>query len=130
MTKTLELDGSRVHDIPSLYGELNRIFMRDETWALGPSLDALDDLLYGGFGAIDGDEPVRLVWRDHELSRHALGRDVTIEHYRRKLRQPEVFNARTARAAVAELEAGGGTTYFDLVVQVVSDHPNIELVLA
>ena len=43
--RLIEIDGSRVHGIPSLYAELNRVFMPDEPWTLGESLDALDDLL-------------------------------------------------------------------------------------
>lgn len=44
--RTIEIDGTTIHGIPSLYAELNRVFMPDEEWTLGESLDALDDLLY------------------------------------------------------------------------------------
>lgn len=43
----LVLRGSTVSDIASFYGEVNRVFMADEEWQLGHSLDALDDMLYG-----------------------------------------------------------------------------------
>ena len=48
---TLRLDGRLIHDIASFYDEINRVFMAGEDWQLGPSLDALDDMLRGGYGA-------------------------------------------------------------------------------
>jgi RNAse (barnase) inhibitor barstar len=124
------IDGSAVHGIRSFYDELNRLFMQDEDWRLGESLDALNDLLYGGIGALQDAERVRIVWADHDASRRALGRETTIEYYREKLRHPETFNADLFRGRLADAEAGVGPTYFDLVLEVFADHPDIELVLA
>lgn len=124
------IDGAAVHDIPSLYDELNRVFMADEDWRLGPSLDALDDLLYGGFGALHGAGSITIRWIDHAASRRALGRDATIEYYRAKLRHPETFNAAHFREKLDDVEAGRGQTYFDIVLEVFAGHPEIELVLA
>lgn len=128
--RIIEIDGSRVRGIPSLYGELNRVFMPDEPWTLGESLDALDDLLYGGFGVLRGAEPVRVLWHDAETAREALGVETTNAYLRDKLARPDVYAVAPARRALDELEAGRGETYFDLVVRVFRDHANIELVLA
>lgn len=127
---TLTIDGAAVRDIASFYEEINRVFMTGENWRLGPSLDALNDLLYGGFGALHGAEAARVVWTDHAVSRDALGRAATAEYYREKLRQPELFSHEHFRALLAELEAGTAATYFDIVLEVFADHPEIELVLA
>lgn len=48
MTRILHIEGASINDIASLYVEINRVFMADEDWQLGASLDALDDLLHGG----------------------------------------------------------------------------------
>lgn len=128
--RVIEIDGSRVRGIPSLYAELNRVFMADETWTLGESLDALDDLLYGGFGVLQGAEPVQVLWRDADTARAALGVETTRNYLRDKLARPDVYAAAPARRALTELEAGRGETYFDLVVKVFRGHANIELVLA
>ena len=127
---TFTIDGAAVRGIPSLYDELNRVFMQDEDWRLGPSLDALDDLLYGGFGALHGVESARIVWTHHDASRSALGREATAEYYRDKLRHPDVFNTAVFEKRLTELEAGTGPTYFDIVLEVFADHPEIDLVLA
>src|SRR4051812_9566806 len=92
-TTTLILEGDRIHDIPSFYDEINRVFMAGEAWKLGESLDALNDLLHGGYGAARGAGPVLLVWRDMEKSRAALGVAATQAYYREKLARPGTFNA-------------------------------------
>jgi len=128
MTRTYTLDGARIHDIPSFYDEINRVFMADVDWTLGPSLDALDDLLYGGYGALDGDAPAVLVWTHAGASRDALGVHATRQYLREKLAQPERFNRAHAQRALDALEAGTGQTYFDRVLEIIAAHPNITLV--
>lgn len=128
MTKILTLVGAEIHDIPSLYDEINRLFMAGEDWALGPSLDALDDMLYGGFGAIDGDELVILVWEDFERMETVLGLETTRAFLREKLAKPEVFNTALIRRQLDDLERGEGQTYLEIVLEILSSHANIELV--
>ncbi len=130
MSKTLILEGSRIHDIGSFYDQINGLFMADESWQLGPSLDALNDLLYGGFGALKGNEPLTLIWRDIAQSRAALGRDATCRYYQDKLAQPQRYNQARIRQDLAALERGEGPTYFDIILEIIADHPNITLVPA
>lgn len=125
--KVLTIEGSAIDGIASFYAEINRVFMAGEDWTLGPSLDALDDMLYGGYGAIAGGEPVTLVWRDIERSRAALGKGATREHYRAKLARPDLYNSERIEKDLAALEAGAGPSYFDIVLEIIAGHPNIEL---
>jgi RNAse (barnase) inhibitor barstar len=126
---TFTIDGAAISGIPSLYDELNRVFMEGEDWRLGQSLDALNDLLYGGFGALLGADDVVVRWADSAASRAALGREATIAYYREKLARPEVFDHRRFEGLLAEAEAGRGATYFDIVLEVFADHPEIALEL-
>jgi RNAse (barnase) inhibitor barstar len=128
MTQTLTLDGTRIHDIPSFYDEINRVFMTGVDWTLGPSLDALDDMLHGGYGALAGDAPVMLAWTDFEASREALGVETTRQYLLGKLAHPERFNGAHFQRALDALEAGTGQTYFDIVLEIIAAHPNITLV--
>ena len=125
--KILTIDGDAISDIPSFYDEVNRVFMAGEDWKLGASLDALNDMLYGGYGAIKGNEPVTLFWRNMERSRSALGLDATRAFYRAKLQRPEAFNLDRIREDLDRLECDGGPTYFEIVQQILADHPNIAL---
>ncbi len=127
--KTLTLNGAHIHDIPSFYGEVNAVFMANESWQLAQSLDAFNDLLYGGFGALAGNEPATLVWLDAELSRKALGHEATRRYYLDKLAQPERFNSAHFQRQLEALENASGKTYFDILLEIVADHPNITLLM-
>lgn len=126
---TYVIEGSRVTDIPSFYAELDRLVMADEDWTLGASLDALDDLLYGGIGALVGDEAAVFEWVDSERSSAALGVETTAGWLRAKLDRPDVFAAAPLREKLAALENGTGRTYFELILDVFADHPEVTLVL-
>lgn len=128
MTKTIVIDGNNIGDIASFYDEINRVFMADEDWRLGHSLDGFNDMLYGGYGALEGDDDVTLVWQNMEKARASLGFDATREFYRNKLRHPETFNVDHASKSLAELESGNGASFFEIVLEIIADHPNIELV--
>lgn len=123
------IEGGRISGIPDLYAELNRLFMTGEDWRLGTSLDALDDLLYGGYGALSGDDAVRMIWRDAAHSRDALGVAETERWLREKLAQPGRFRSDDLRRQLGELRAGTGATYFDRVLEVFADHPEVTLEL-
>jgi len=127
MTRILTLDGSRIHDLASFYDEVNRVFMADVDWQLGHSLDALDDMLYGGYGALDGDAPVTLVWTDFAHSRDALGIDATRAWLQDKLDTPGRYDKARMRRDLDALEAGSGPTFVDLVLEIIASHPNITL---
>ena len=128
------LEGSRVTDITSFYDEVNRVFMRDETWQLGESLDALNDLLYGGFGLManrdEAGDSLTVIWRDHQVSREALGLEATRAWYEQKLARPGTFDVSGIQRRLDDLLAGTGPTYFELVLEVFADHPDITLDLA
>ena len=124
--QSLMIDGARIRDIASFYDEINRVFMVGEDWQLGASLDGLDDMLYGGYGVLRGKSPAIVVWQQMDSSRIALGVEATRAYYFAKLEQPQVFKPGPIQAALARL-GQGGPTYFDLVMQVFADHPNITL---
>ncbi len=130
MTKTLTIRGENIADIPTFYAEINRVFMAGEDWQLANSLDALDDLLYGGYGAITGREPVRIVWQDMAQSRVALGIDATRAFLSEKMQRPDIFNVGVIGRQLDALRHGTGQTYFEIVLEIIGDHRNIELVPA
>lgn len=128
--KQFEIDAGTITDIASFYAHINRLFMAGVTWKLGESLDALNDVLYDSFGAIEGREPVRLGWKDMDATRTALGREATCAFLRDRLGTRMMFNGTPIVDQLAALENGVGNTYFDIVMQVFAEHPNIEIVPA
>lgn len=127
--RALAIDGNRITDIASFYAEIQRVFMVGVDWPLGHSLDALDDVLYGGYGVIAGSEPTVLTWHGFEASRAALGAAATRRWLQDKIAAPAGrYDTARLQRELAALEAGTGPTYFDIVLSVFADHPNITLV--
>ncbi|MDH6308934.1 RNAse (barnase) inhibitor barstar [Dysgonomonas sp. PFB1-18] len=126
--KTISFDGNNVYDIPSFYDEINRVFMANVDWRLGQSLDALNDMFYGGYGEIDGDEEITLIWKGFEKNREDLGLELTKTYYLNKLQSPSIFNIELIKENLAELENGTGKTYFEIILEIIGEHPNIKLV--
>lgn len=127
MSLHLQIEGRAITGIDGLYAEINRVFMAEEDWQLGASLDALDDLLYGGYGALAGHLTATVVWRDIEHSRIALGADATHAWLQSKLQQPGTFNVDAIRRQLDALERGEGQTYFEIVMEIFAGHPRITL---
>lgn len=126
---TFEINGDTIESIASFYAELNRIFMAEEDWQLGESLDAFNDLLYGGFGAMPSDGEVQLVWHNIEAAREALGVDATRAWLQAKLDDPaRRFNQESIQRDLDALNAGEGETYFDIIMQIIADHLRVHLV--
>lgn len=128
MIRVLHIEGASINDIASLYAEINRVFMAGEDWQLGPSLDALDDLLHGSYGTLAGHDQATVIWRDIAHSRKALGADTTRHWLQAKLDGPGHFNRQAIARQMQALQRGEGQTYFEIVMEIFSSHPDVTLV--
>jgi len=119
------LDGERFDTLEEFYTEVGRVFVGGKPW--GENLNALNDLLQGGFGPIS--DEFRLVWRHAERSRKQLGYTETVRQLTSQLRDchPTAL-IKTAWALRAALR-GQGPTVFDWLVALIGEHPNVELFL-
>lgn len=129
MSLKIEINGTGIFDIPSFYAEINRVFMEGEDWQLGSSLDALNDLLYGGYGTLKDAETAEIIWNDSEVSKDALGFDTTKAFYLNKLNPESPFDKPYIRSKLEELEHGTGQTYFEIIQEIFEEHPNVRLIL-
>ncbi len=75
--KVITIDGNNFSDLASFYDEIDRILTKDINWKTGHNLDAFNDLLRGGFGVYEYNEPVRMIWKDFEKSKLDLGVGLT-----------------------------------------------------
>lgn len=124
----LLIEGRNISDIKTFYKEINRVFMQNEDWKIGESLDALNDLFYGGFGEMKGKENTRLIWENFEENRKALGLEMTKKFYEEKLKSPEIFNIDFIKEKIEALENGNGPTYFEIILEIIAEHSNIKLI--
>lgn len=102
--------------------------MAKEDWKIGESLDALNDLFYGGFGLIDGNEPIELTWKNFDHNKELFGYNFTMEFYQEKLKQSKVFSTKIIQQNISALESGAGLTYFEMILQMIAEHKNIMLI--
>lgn len=121
------INGSVILDIASFYMEINRVFMEGVDWKLGRSLDAFSDLLYGGFGAIVANQTNEIIWLDSDKSKAALGYETTLSYYKDKLKPDSPFNKALFQQKIEELELGQGKTYYEILKEIIAEHPNIIL---
>ncbi len=128
MIKKIVIEGKNIVDIDTFYEEINRVFMPNENWRLGNSLDGLNDLLYGSFGEIVGSEPVEIQWKDIEHVKAALGLETTRAFYEQKRKDPLSFNQKWVEEKIHELETNKGETYFEIVLNIFADHPNLKII--
>jgi RNAse (barnase) inhibitor barstar len=130
----LEIDGSHFDDLDGFFDEVGRKLIPDAGW--GRNLDALNDILRGGFGTPEGG--FVLVWRNHELSKERLGFVETVKFIERKLRRCHLSNVPAVRADLAAAQRGEGPTLFELIVDIIRVHgpegreaeDNVDLLLA
>lgn len=123
----ITLDGNRFDDIRGFYDEINRAFMPNENWRLGDSLDALNDMLYGGYGVSAGASTVCIHWENMAKSRRDLGVEATRSWLTAKLDPSGRHNQRLIRGQIAALDRGEGQTFFAIVQAILADHPRIRL---
>ena len=71
--KTMVLDGNRFSDLEGFYTEMDLLLTKNLTWKTGHNLDALNDLLRGGFGVHEYEEPITLRWINYNKSKKKLG---------------------------------------------------------
>jgi RNAse (barnase) inhibitor barstar len=128
--RTIVLDGREIFDLSSFYDEIESKLTRDLGWDMGRNLDAFNDVLRGGFGVYEYDEPVRLVWEYSEESRADLGWKETVEYLQFQLGNCHPDNVPLVKEDLEKADRKEGVTLFDIIVDIIREHGHVELVLA
>lgn len=71
------IDGNNFSDLEGFYNEIDNVLTKDLDWQTGHNLNALNDLLRGGFGVYEYEEPVKIIWINFPKSRQDLGEQLT-----------------------------------------------------
>ena len=118
MTKLVfEIDGNAFDSLEGFYEWIDRNLL-DAPW--GRNLDALNDVLRGGFGTPDGGFVLR--WLNSDRSRIVLGYPATIRYLEEKLRRCHSANVDYVRADLESARSGEGQTLFDILVEIIRTH--------
>ncbi|WP_433631142.1 ribonuclease inhibitor [Chryseobacterium cucumeris] len=126
--KMIVIHGGHFSSLGGFYEEASNVLMKDTDWKVG-TLDGFDDILYGGFGVIEGKEKIEIIWKEAEKSKEDLGFKATREFYENKIRQGKPFNTELIQQKLNELTEGKGQTLFEILVGIIESHTNITLTL-
>ena len=125
--KTIIINANHFSALATFYEEMDKLFMHNMDWKMGHSLDALNDILYGGFGVYQPGEPVLVLWQNVPKSKNDLGVEETRKNYQWKIDTGFSYNVKLFQEKLVELENGTGQTLFDIIIEIFEDHKNIEL---
>lgn len=120
------IHGGHFSSLRGFYEEASNVLMKDTDWKVG-TLDGFDDILYGGFGVIEGKEEIEIIWKEAEKSKEDLGFKATREFYENKIRQGKPFNTELIQQKLNELTEGKGQTLFEILIEIIESHTNITL---
>jgi len=126
---TLQLDGNDFSILLSFYSEVGKVFTKDLGWEIGRNLDAFNDVLRGGFGVYDCEEPIQLIWLHSDKSRMDLGWEETLKYLTKKLKTCHPTNVEAVKRDLAMAQSYVGKTLFELIVEIIKTHNHIELML-
>jgi RNAse (barnase) inhibitor barstar len=116
---TLEIDGAHFSTLEEFYDEVSRELIPGSFW--GRNLDALNDILWGGFGTPE--EGFTLRWRNHHMSKERLGYDETVRQLAKKLERCHPSHRETVSGELLRARARQGPTVFDWLLEIIADHP-------
>jgi hypothetical protein len=119
MKRRYVIQGSRFGTLGEFAEHFSAVVLgRDHMW--GGNLDALDDILRGGFGTPD--EGFILIWKDHHLSRERLGHPETVRWLEGILTTCHPANRDRVESEIEAARAGRGPTIFDHLVEIIESH--------
>lgn len=126
--KIYEIDGQKFSTLEEFAKEFTQKLNLEISW--NGNLDALNDILYGGFGTPD--EGFILVWRNSELSRKTLGHGETLKWLKEGIQNCHPLNISHFEKRIQEAERQEGETLFDMIVEIFNEdeHNDIELKLS
>ena len=127
--KTIIINANNFSDLGGFYEEMNKLFMKNIDWKLGHSLDALNDILYGGFGVYNPGEEIIVMWNNFSKSKSDLGLEETVKNYQMKIEKGYPYNVNLFQERLEALKNGDGQTLCDIIIEIFGDHKNIELIL-
>ena len=122
MRRKFILDGKMFHDLEGFYCEIDRLFTKNLSWKTGHNLDAVNDILRGGFGVHDYAEPITISWINFNKSRRDFGYETTEEYYRHILLACHPSNRKAITKQLDDAMRRKGETILDIIVETIANN--------
>jgi RNAse (barnase) inhibitor barstar len=127
MKKEIILDGNNFSSLAEFYDEIQNKLTKDLDWEIGRNLDAYNDVLRGGFGVYEYEEPFIFLWKNSGKSKKDLGYAETIKYLEKKLKTCHPTNISFVKNDLEEAKKGNGKTLFEIIIDITHEHTHIEL---
>ena len=118
---TIVIDGNKFSDEEGFYDEIDRLLTQDLDFTTGHNLNALTDILRGGFGVHEYGEPLKIRWINASKSRKDLGYEETRKHWEKILTRCHPSNTEHVRQMIEDAGNFQGDTLFDTITEVIRD---------
>jgi len=77
MEQIIVLNGNNFSNEEGFYNEVDKVLTKNLDWKTGHNFSAFNDLLRGGFGVHEYEEPISLKWINFAKSQKDLGEEFT-----------------------------------------------------
>jgi len=115
---TYEIDGYDFDTLDGFFETISNVLVPGVSW--GKNLDALNDILSGGFGTPE--DGFVLKWKNSEVSRVRLGFPETIKWLHKKLEKCHPSNRDYIEKDIVAAENGKGSTLFEIIIEIIHTH--------
>ena len=123
------IEAALFNNLDSFYDEVERKLTRDLDWKIGRNLNAFNDVLRGGFGTFEYEEPIELIWVDSDKSKTDLSWTETIKYVESKLQTCHESNVEYVKSDLELARNHKGQTLFDILIEIIKEHEHIRLEL-
>ena len=125
--KTIIINGANFSSLDSFYDEVEKNFTQGLDWKIGRNLDAFNDVLRGGFGVYDSEDQIKLIWVNTIKSKLDLWFGETVKYLEKKLKTCHPANRESVKVDLELARQQRGATLFEIIVEMIKEHDNIEL---
>jgi len=123
--KVFIIDGDNFNTLDEFFDEVQRELIGNFK-EFGRNLDAFNDILNGSFGKFD-DELIKIIWKNSEKSKQDLGFPETIKYLEAKLKKCHPSNKDSFKNELQDAQENKGNPLFQIIIEIISGHKNIEL---
>ena len=109
------LDGNKFSTLEEFALYFSDTVLKNHQWR--GSLDAFNDILYGGFGTPDNGFVIR--WINADVSKNNLGKAETIKWYKERVLNCHPSNTAYMESKLIEMKKGIGSTVFDWIIEII-----------